>query len=72
MFWDTGYSSSPHIEDFLKKEVIESFYFISFIEQYLNNEIFFPFYSKNVTLKELLNEDDILQEYKSQNKNLIQ
>lgn len=69
MFFESTYYASPHIEDLLKKEVIIIDIYLCVFFLFSNHNI--DYYYQDVTLVELLDDDEILQEYKSQNKNLI-
>lgn len=66
MFWDTTYTASPHLEDLLAKEVCSTS-----LPSNLSNLIYFLMFKQDVTLKELLDDDEILTEYKTMNKALV-
>lgn len=66
MFWNTEYTPSPHIDSLLSKEVR------SYLKPTIELKFLYQILIQDVKIEELLDDDEILQEYKWQNKRLVQ
>ena len=73
MFWQSKQVSSPHLEALLNREVI----YFKLLKNCRQNIILLKFFSFNLfaqdcTIYDLMDDEDILQECKSQNKKLLE
>lgn len=77
MFWKFNLMTTSHIDTLLDKEVnYVIYYIVTHVNFILELWIFFSYivllFFQDVTLRELMDEEDILQECKSQNSKLIE
>lgn len=77
MFWKFNLMTTSHIDTLLDKEVnYVIYYIVTHVNFTLELRIFFSYivllFFQDVTLRELMDEEDILQECKSQNSKLIE